>query len=201
MFVQTRAALVVVTLLVSLVAASAALAKGGFDFIAISGPGLKETVRVADTALTEDFFTFANFYEDRTKAPADPGSGYEITRHYMDGNRVITFDRLHYYPEQGFVFYDGIENGESEYDGGWYTANPNIKTVFEAALGIQAESALAEKKEPVMSASQPKPENAAVPAQSEMSGFRSLPVVITAVAAAMAVLLALLFGRRKSLTQ
>jgi len=117
---------------------SLASAKGGFDFITIAGPDLKESVRVADPRLTADFFTFANFYEDKTKAPADPGVGYEITRHYVQGISDVVFDRLHYYPETGFVFYDGIENGESEYDGEWYTANAEIQSVFESVLSIQS---------------------------------------------------------------
>ena len=112
-------------------------AKGGFDYITISGPGLKEAVLVTDTALTVDFFTFANFYEDRARPPADPGAGYEILRYYTEGIGARAFDRLHYYPESGFVFYDGIENGESEYDGGWYTANSTIKPLFESAIGIK----------------------------------------------------------------
>ena len=116
----------------------AAFAKGGFDFITISGLNLKESVHVADPRLTDDFFTFANFYEDKTKAPADPGVGYEITRHYIQGMSDVVFDRLHYYPKTGFVFYDGIENGESEYDGEWYIANSEIRSVFESALSIQS---------------------------------------------------------------
>lgn len=115
-----------------------AFAKGGFDFITIAGSNRKESVRVTDTRLTADFFAFANFYEDKTKAPADPGVGYEITRHYVQSISDVVFDRLHYYPETGFVFYDGIENGESEYDGEWYTANPEIQSVFESALSIQS---------------------------------------------------------------
>ncbi|HSL42982.1 MAG TPA: hypothetical protein VK897_06095 [Anaerolineales bacterium] len=200
MFVRIRAAFAI-ALLMTLISTIAAVAKGGFDFIAITGPNLKETVRVTDVALTEDFFTFANFYEDKTEAPANPGEGYEITRHYIDGNRTITFDRLHYYPETGFVFYDGIENGESEYDGEWYTAKPEIKAVFEAALGIQAAMAPVEEKEPVTSASQSQSENVTAQTQPEMSGFRSLPILITAVAAGLAVVVAFAFGRRKPFTR
>jgi hypothetical protein len=140
----------------ALMTITGALAKGGFDFISITGPDVKEAIRVTDADLTEDFFTFANFYEDKTEAPANPGKGYEITRHYVQGVSDIVFDRLHYYPETGFVFYDGIENGDSEYDGEWYTANPEIKTVFESALAAQkVSSPPAEKKEPDPSASRP----------------------------------------------
>jgi hypothetical protein len=113
------------------------LAKGGYMFILITGPDLKEPVRKSDLALTEDFFTFADFYRDGTEAPADPGIGYEITRYYVDGNRESPFDKLHYYPDTGFVYYDGIVNGSSEYDRKWYTAKPDIKTIFESALFTQ----------------------------------------------------------------
>jgi hypothetical protein len=38
------------------------LAKGSFAFISITGPDLKEAVRISDPVLTEDFFTFADFF-------------------------------------------------------------------------------------------------------------------------------------------
>ena len=201
MFTRTRVALGL-TLLLSLITSVTAFAKGGFDFIAISGPNLKEEVRVTDLALTEDFFTFANFYEDKTEAPTDPGEGYEITRHYIDGNHDIIFDRLHYYPETGFVFYDGIENGESEYDGEWYTANPEIKSTFESALFPEAGVvAPVEKKEPIPASSQPQVEDSSVQAKPADSSFESLPVLITVVAAGLAALIAFAFVRRKTTTQ
>jgi hypothetical protein len=77
------------------------------------------------------------FFQDRTEAPVNPGIGYEITRYYVEGSRESAFDKLHYYPETGFVYYDGIVNGSSEYDGKWYTAKPEIKTIFESALHSQ----------------------------------------------------------------
>jgi hypothetical protein len=201
MFTHTRVAFGL-ALLLSLISSMTAFAKGGFDFIAISGPDLREALRVTDTALTEDFFTFANFYEDKTKAPADPGQGYEILRYYVDGKHEIIFDRLHYYPETGFVFYDGIENGESEYDGEWYTANPEIKTVFEAALFIQTGSAApVEKKEPIPTASQPHAENPVVQSASADSKTRSLPLFVAILAAGLAALFVFAFVRRKTSTQ
>jgi hypothetical protein len=125
-------------LMALLVTALPAFAKGGFSFITITGPNLEEEIRLSDPALTEDFFAFADFYRDQTNAPADPGAGYEITRYYLDGNREIAFDHLHYYPETGFVYYDGIVNGSSEYDGEWYTAGTTIKSAFENALSVRA---------------------------------------------------------------
>jgi len=195
MFSRIRVALGI-ALLVSLTASITALAKGGFSFINIAGPGLKEPVRLTDPALTTDFFAFADFYQDKAKAPTDPGEGYEITRHYVDGTREILFDRLHYYPETGFVFYDGIENGESEYDGEWYTAQPGIKMAFEAALSIKAGSAASvEKKQPVTSAAQP--DNAPAQSRPASPALLSSPAPIIALAAGLAILLVFAFWRRK----
>lgn len=195
-------------LLLSLLTAVAAFAKGGFDFLTITGPGLKDAIHVNDPALTEGFFTFANFYEDRTQAPADPGEGYEITRFYAEGIGDRAFDRLHYYPESGLVFYDGIVNGSSEYDGGWYTANPEIKPLFESALSGQLhQAAPVEKKEPVTVASQPETDNAVAQSQPAAAGVQSLPMIIIVAAsglaalAALTALAALAFRRRKHSVQ
>jgi hypothetical protein len=170
-----------------------AFAKGGFDFISITGPNLND-VRITDPALTEDFFTFADFYEARTRAPADPGEGYEVLRYYVDGNGAIAFDRLHYYPQSGFVFYDGIENGESEYDGGWYVANPEIKPVFESALALQAATvAPVEEQKP----GQSQLNNTSSQSQPFELLSQSLPVIITVAATGLTTLLVFAFGRRK----
>ena len=139
MFSKIRISLVV-ALLLSLLTFISVLAKGDFNFITVTGMDLNESVRITDPALTEDFFAFANFFEDRTETPADPGSGYEITRFYMDGKREIAFDQLHYYPETGFVFYDGIVNGDSEYDDEWYTAAPNIENALQVSLLTQTQA-------------------------------------------------------------
>jgi hypothetical protein len=175
-----------IALLVSLVVSIMASAKGGFNFVTISGPGLKEPMRVTDPALTRDFFTFADFYEDKTKAPAQPGEDYEILRYYVDGKREIVFDRLHYYPETGFVFYDGIENGESEYDGDWYTAKPEIKTIFESALSAQTQSVAPVDKQAVTSR---EPTNS----NEFLSGSMVLAII-----ASLTMILALAFWLRKS---
>ena len=201
MFSQIRVALGL-ALLFSLLSSVTAFAKGGFNFITISGSNLKEEVRVTDLALTEDFFTFADFSKDKAGTPTDPGEGYEILRYYVDGNREIIFDRLHYYPEMGFVFYDGIENGESEYDGEWYTANVAIRMVFESALSAQVGSvASVEKEEPAPASSQPQDENLLTQPQPAESSFQSLPVLITILATGLAVLFAFAFVRRKTSTR
>ncbi len=121
-------------LMLSLLTSSTVFAKGKFAFIVVTGAGLKDKVRFIDPSLTTDFFAFANFYRDKAEAPVDPGVGYEITRYYFDGDREIVFDKLHYYPETGYVYYDGVVNGSSEYDQKWYIAQPEIKSTFETAL-------------------------------------------------------------------
>lgn len=186
-------------LLLALITSITAFAKGGFTFIGITGPTLKAELRLDDPALTTDFFAFANFSEDKAKAPADPGEGYEIARYYVDGKREIIFDRLHYYPATGFVFYDGIENGESEYDGEWYTANPGIKTAFETALA--GKIAPMEKKQPVISASEPQAESSAARSQPASTGSGSWLVITIAVVSGLVALFVFAFGRRKASVQ
>ena len=136
MFSRIRIA-VVLALLLSLFTSVAAFAKGSFSFIAINGAALTAEVRISDPALTTDFFAFADFYRDKAEAPVDPGVGYKITRYYLDGGRELAFDKLQYYPETGYVYYDGIVNGSSEYDQKWYIAQPEIKSTFETALFTQ----------------------------------------------------------------
>lgn len=136
MFSRIRIALVLAVFL-SLLTSVTALAKGQFSFIAVTGGQLAQEVRLSDPALTQDFFTFADFYQDKAEAPDDPGMSYEITRYYVEGHTASAFDRLHYYPETGYIYYDGIVNGSSEYDGKWYTAKPDIQKTFETALTNQ----------------------------------------------------------------
>lgn len=187
-----------IALLLSLMTSITVFAKGGFSFITITGPTLEEEVRATDEALTADFFAFADFYRDKTTAPTDTGVGYEIARSYIDGNREYVFDRLHYYPETGFVFYDGIENGESEYDGEWYVARTEIKGVFESALSSESAPVPAvEEKQPILSqADNPVPQP-----QTLDSRPQSLPAMIIAVVTGLAGLFAFAFRRRKPSTQ
>ena len=187
MFFRIRVAFGI-ALVITLITSITAFAKGGFSFISIRGANLKDELRVTDAALTDDFFAFADFSQDKTKAPADPGNAYEIKRYYIDGKREITFDRLHYYPETGFVFYDGIENGESEYDGEWYIARPEIKTVFEGVLPGKIQSVAPAAQESVASVD---------PAQSKPFIFETQFLTLIAITAGLAVILVLAFRVRK----
>lgn len=170
------------------------LAKGGFSFIAITGAGIEEEVRSSDLGLTEDFFAFADFYRDKVDAPMDPGQGYEITRYYIDGKREIAFDQLHYYPETGYVFYDGIVNGDSEYDGEWYTANPTIQPLFESVLaatvsaGVQPVTQAEEQPSAAEPAKEMQPAASAGKSQPAASSFPSTAMMPVAILAGMGLL-------------
>lgn len=166
-----------------------AAAKGGFSFISITGPNLKEEVRSKDAALTRDFFAFANFYRDKTDAPSNPGIGFEITRYYLDGSHEIAFDSLHYYPETGYVYYDGIAGGGwSEYDDYWYIAKPEIRKPFESVLPGEVSSGPPAVGQPVPSAGQTRP---------TPSFFESQSISLMIGMAGLAALLALALRSRR----
>ncbi len=115
-----------------------ARADGGFDYIAVKGPGIIGEIDVTQAALTEDYFVFADFTQGSIPAPANPGQGYQIVRLYVvfedDKPRNVPFDELHYYPYTGYVYYVGVVDGTSEYDGKWYAANPAAEAPFRGVL-------------------------------------------------------------------
>lgn len=124
--------------LVLLLPSLMAHAKGGFDYITIKGPGITGEINVTNTALTEDFFVFTDFSSENIDKPADPGQGYQVIRVYVEGNQDHPFDQLHYYPYSGFVYYDGLIEGLSEYDGKWFRANPAAEEPFRRVLAERA---------------------------------------------------------------
>ena len=113
-------------------------AKGDFDHIVVKGPGIAGELDVANPALTQDFFAFADFSKGSIAPPAEPGQSYQIIRVYIVDNKDQPFDQLHYYPYTGYVYYDGIFNGSSEYDGKWYTASPSANGPFRNTLAQRA---------------------------------------------------------------
>lgn len=120
--------------------ASFALAQseGAFDYLAVGGPGITGEINVTDSALTQDFFVFADFTQGAIPAPADPGQGYDVVRLYVDtvGEKITErpYDQLTYYPYTGYVFYNGLVEGYSEYDAKWYIANPIAEAPFRGML-------------------------------------------------------------------
>ena len=119
-------------------------AKGNFDYIIVKGPGLQGELNLTNPELTTDFFVFADFSQGAIDPPANPGQGYEITRVFVvtENNKPnpTAFDQLYYYPytDSGYVYYVGLANGSSEYDGKWYAANPSADAPFRAALAERA---------------------------------------------------------------
>jgi len=118
------------------------LAKGNFDYLEVRGPGLTGGVQITNPALTQDFFVFADFSKGSVNPPTDPGEGYEVVRvHVVTENSKATptpFDLLYYYPYTGYVYYQGLVNGSSEYDSKWYVANPEANGPFRTALEQRA---------------------------------------------------------------
>lgn len=119
-------------------APSAAFANGGFDYITVEGPGIIGEINVTNPALTEDFLVFADFSQGEAPPPVDPGQGYQIARVYVEFTdekpKDLPFDLLHYYPYTGYVYYDGVLEGSSEYDGKWYIANPAAEAPIRNVL-------------------------------------------------------------------
>ena len=81
------------------------LAKGNFDYLTISGPGVTSEINVTNPALTQDFFAFADFTKGEIPAPANPGQGYQVVRVHVETidskPTSAPFDQLHYYPYAG----------------------------------------------------------------------------------------------------
>ncbi len=126
-------------LVLALVIPSAiAFAKGKFDYIVIRGPGITEDINVSNPLLTQDYFTFADFTKGSIDPPAEPGAGFQVIRMIAAGSKGEPYDQLHYYPYTGYVYYDGIVNGYSEYGSQWYIANPAIEEPFRSALDEEA---------------------------------------------------------------
>jgi len=180
-------------LLLTLMISITVFAKGNFSFITITGPDIKEPIRSTDPALITDFFAFADFTQSLTAAPVNPGMGYEITRYYIDSGKESAFDQLHYYPDTGFVYFDGLVGGSSEYDGKWYTANTGIKEAFMKALP----AAMIATSQPVeKEAEQVQPKTANVQNQTNRLTAQ-IPLTVSIIALAGFVILAVVVRRRK----
>jgi hypothetical protein len=126
------------TIGISLFFYKAAIAKGNFIKITISGGQLTSEIDITDPSLLE-FFSFSYFPDSRTQDPM-LGEGYLITRYdqqYKDGS-FHAVDIMHYYPSNtdtgGYVFYDGLIDGSSEYDGKWYIASAEGDLAFRRIL-------------------------------------------------------------------
>jgi hypothetical protein len=124
-----RRCISVAGLLLILVLPAAAGAKGRFERVTIAEEGSTVETLVTDEALL-DFFAFSEFPKQvLAQAPRPTTKAYVVTRGGFTPDGVYhAFDRLHYYPaasqgHSGFVYYDGLVSGWSEYDHKWYAAS------------------------------------------------------------------------------
>ena len=110
---------------------SLASAKGSFTTVVIMRLGTGELQIVHDSDL-EGFFALSDFTKG-SREVTNPGStyadSYELTRigEGEDGG-LFAVDRLRYVPpgssQLGYIFYEGLINGSSEYDGKWFPTTP-----------------------------------------------------------------------------
>jgi hypothetical protein len=111
-----------------LLAACFVQAKGPPTKITIAGPGLDGVLEVTDPNLVDGLGLGAmeNPRTIRGSQPPDVrGEGYVIERFYCaESGSCRAFDRLHYYlnltGDTDHIFYDGLLDGSSEYDGRWF---------------------------------------------------------------------------------
>jgi hypothetical protein len=115
-------------LLMALLAASFVQAKGPPTKISVAGPGLNGTLEITDPNLV-DGLGLGALENTRTMRASQPpevsGEGYEMQRFYCtESGSCHAFDRLHYYlnltGDTDHIFYDGLVEGSSEYDGKWF---------------------------------------------------------------------------------
>jgi hypothetical protein len=126
--------------IVGLVCGTARLtqAKGNFAKIVITSDRLTSEIEVTDPSLLS-FFSFSDFPNARATEPSF-NEGYVVTRYFLDESGTLhAFDRLRYYPNHvgpgGFIFYEGLINGGSEYDGKWYAASSEGDAAMRRNIG------------------------------------------------------------------
>jgi hypothetical protein len=144
--VKRRYVIFGIAALVLLVAAPLA-AKGPTDRIILTGPELESEMILTNPEIVLRL-SMGNLEDFRTgiiEEPADPGTVYyELERQYeLRAGEFQTFDRVRYYPgarrQTGYVFYVGIENGWSDYDGKWFHATAEAAVTFDTLFDPQAQ--------------------------------------------------------------
>jgi hypothetical protein len=126
---MNRCGFSVIGLLCALLLPAAVGAKERFERVTIVEEGSSVAVQVTDAALL-DFFSFSEFPAQILAHPPKPTTkAYVVMRGTVTPDGVYeAFDQLHYYPgesptQPGFVYYDGLVKGWSEYDKKWYVAS------------------------------------------------------------------------------
>lgn len=125
-----------------LITARSVSAKGNFDKPTVQDIASGREFQVTEPALM-GFFGLSDF-DNGTRETPKVGTGYEITRwaiSRVDGETYVPVDRLRYYPSsstntlgRGWIFYEGLVNGSSEYDGMWFTTTRNSDALMQRIL-------------------------------------------------------------------
>ena len=110
-----------------LLSAHLALAKGPWGKVEISGEGLSGVVEITDSQLLDELSLgiFQDLQLGSIPPPEVVGGGYKMLRGWDNEQGVFTaFDLVHYYLDPaggaGYLYYDGLVNGSSEFDRHWY---------------------------------------------------------------------------------
>lgn len=134
LFVLTLGALALL-----IIVRDAAMAKGPADKVTINGTELTEEIEVAAAeALQALSIGQLEDFKSPIAAPSEVGPGYEVTRYYKDGANFIAIDHVRYHPDpaggRGYVFYIGLVNGWSQYDGKWFRATAQGEQALQRIL-------------------------------------------------------------------
>jgi hypothetical protein len=122
-----------------LLPASAVMAKGRADMISIVGPGLDGKLNIQDAEIVHNL-SIGQFedFGSPVEAPDDAGPAYEMTRYFKDEGNYVAFDRVRYHPgasgSPGYVYYIGIDNGWTGYDGKWFLVTDEGEQTMQAVL-------------------------------------------------------------------
>lgn len=151
--IMKRRCISVAGLLLILLLPAAAGAKGRFERVTIAEEGSTVETLVTDEALL-DFFAFSEFPKQvLAQAPRPTTKAYVVTRGGFTPDGVYhAFDRLHYYPaaspgHSGFVYYDGLVSGWSEYDHKWYAASAEGDRAMSRFIASRSPSAKAHARD------------------------------------------------------
>jgi len=120
-------------LALTLIPAATAFAKE-VGKLTITGPGIKTPIEITDRAkLLDQNESMYNYEAGSPNRPAwitDKSPYFEIARDFMDGDKVLATDRLHYYPAAdgkiGAIQYVGMDDpGFSDQNNQWFPMNPS----------------------------------------------------------------------------
>lgn len=118
--------LVLFVLLVSALSVMSAAAKGTFGFIDFQIPGMFRSFRLEhpDIPMDLNMGQFENFFM-AVEGPDDLGAGFLLNRGWLtEEGEAEVWDQLLYFSnlegDLGYVYYLGLANGSSEYDGRWF---------------------------------------------------------------------------------